>query len=162
MSISQDVWISATAEKPLDLSEMDSLVQKSLEAWQLADEKKKAYSEAYEAAEKVDAQIMEALKLAGKSKYFVDGVGTVSISQRTIVRVPNHPEAKKKFFKYLQDLGEGVFYSLATVNSNALNAWFNSKVEEETSRGVLGFSVPGIDDPTMRETIRFNKVRGKK
>lgn len=154
-------WLEATAVKTLDMNEMDTLVEKSVEAWSVYDEKKKLASVAFAEAEQIDAQILKALKDAGKTKYHVDGIGTISLSQKAVVRVPSSIESKKEFFKYLRTLGEDVLFSMTTVNSNTLNSWYGAQLEEVASKGILGFSVPGIEEPTMRESLRFNSERKK-
>lgn len=162
MSTSLDEW-NAVGAKPLDMVEMDALVKKSVEAWAKYDAQKKLSSEAFNAAEMVDLQILEALKQAGKSKYHVDDVGTISIDAKTVVRVPNTIEAKQAFFQYLaENLTEEAMTAMMTVNSNTLNAWYKEKLDEASSKGILGFSVPGIEQPTMREGLRFIKARLKK
>jgi hypothetical protein len=159
MSTEQQDWLDASATKTLDLEQMDALVEKSVAAWAKYDEAKAISSALYAEAERVDAQIMTTLKDAGKSKYFVDDVGTISVVQKAVVTVPKTIEAKHKFFEYLKSLGEEVYLAMATVNSNSLNSWFSEKLEEASAKGILGFSVPGIDDPTTRESLRFTAVR---
>lgn len=161
--VSQEEWAEAAATKTLDMAEMDALVQKSVEKWADYEAKKKISGEAFAAAEQVDLEILEALKQAGKSKYHVDDLGTVSIDSKAIVRVPSNLEAKKKFFDHLHEvMSEDAMFSLLTVNSNTLNAWYKSALDEASSKGILGFSVPGIEQPTMREGLRFTKARLKK
>ncbi len=157
----QEDWLAATAVTTLDLAEMDGLIAKRDAAWEIAEEAKAKYSLAYKEAEKIDNQILQALKDAGKTKYFADGYGTASIDRKPVVRVPSSIEAKKKFFAHLRSLGEDILFSMTTVNSNTLNSWFKAQLEEASSKGILGFSVPGIDDPTTRETLRFTNERKK-
>ncbi len=159
--MNQDDWAEIASTKPLDMGEMDELVKQSVEAWEKSDELKKIATEAYHLAEAIDSKILNALQGAGKTKYFVDGYGTMSVCKKLVVRVPNSIEEKKKFFTFLNEIGEEVFFSLATVNSNSLNAWYNSRLDEAEARGFQGFLVPGIDQPVTRETLRFNKDRKK-
>jgi hypothetical protein len=155
--ISQEDWNAVASTAPLDMAEMDELVTQSVAAWEDYDAKKKISTEALNKAEAIDAKILEALRQAGKSKYFVDGVGTISKVAKMIVRVPSSASAKKEFFRYLRTLGEDVLFAMTTVNSNTLNAWYNTKLEEASSKGLLNFSVPGIEEPTTRESLRFLK-----
>lgn len=159
--VTQEEWLNVGAT-PINMEQMDALIAQSVEAWEKYDVAKKASSELFALAEEVDAKILAALKAAGKSKYYVDGLGTMGITQREIVTVPKTIEAKRKLFDYLREIGEEFFYSMLTVNSNTLNSWYNAKSEEAAEKGTLGFLVPGVDQPTMRETLRFNKERGKK
>lgn len=157
MSVDQEAWLEATAKTTLNMSEMDALVRKSEELYTDYEAKKKVASQAFAEYEKVEAMIMQALRDAGKKSYKVDGIGTVTIIQKSQVLVPKSIEAKKKFFQYLRAKGEETLFGMVTVNSNTLNSWFNRELDEASAQGVLGFSVPGIDGPTMRETMMFKK-----
>lgn len=159
-----DEWSEAMATETLDLKEMDQMVAQNKDLWDDYEGKKKVASEAFKLAEASDHKILTALKNAGKSKYFVDGFGTVSIIQKSTVRVPGTIEQKRKLFAYLNEQGEDVFMSLATINSQTLNSWYNEALEAECARvkadgGALNFSIPGIEEPTMRESLRFLKAK---
>lgn len=156
-SISQEAWLEAAATQTLNMGEMDALVRKSQELWDVYEAKKKVASEAHAEYEKTEAAVMAALRAAGKKSYKVDGVGTVTIVQKSQVTVPKTIEAKKRFFQYLRTKGEDVLFGMTTVNSQTLNSWFNREMDEATGNGLLGFSVPGIDAPTSRETMAFKK-----
>ena len=159
MTISPDDWAEASATKVLDMAEMDALIRESVRLWDDHDGKKKVASEAYALATEHDAKILQALKDAGKQKYVVDGVGTISIRQQEVVRVPSGLEEKQAFFRFLRDQGAEVFYSLVSVNSQTLNSWYRQKSEENSRLGIAGFSAPGLGDPTMRETLSFTTAK---
>lgn len=150
-------WMAAAATKTLDMAEMDRLIHQMQKLWSKYERAKKLASKRLEVYEKVEGAVMQALKDAGKSKYHVDGLGTAYIRQEEIVRVPGSIDAKRKFFKALAARGEDILYSLATVNSQSLNAWYRKEAERARADGTLGFSVPGIDGSTMRESMAFRK-----
>jgi hypothetical protein len=156
-SISQEAWLEASATKTLDMAEMDALILRSQQLYEDYEGKKKIASEALAEYDKVEAAIMQALRDAGKKTYKVDGLGTVSLVQKSQVTVPKSIEAKKRFFQYLRTKGEDVLFGLTTVNSNTLNSWYQRELDEASANGILGFSVPGVDAPTMRETMAFRK-----
>lgn len=154
----QEDWLPPAEE--INLSELDALVTESSALWDDYDAKKKIASEAHTKAEDIDKKILAILNKANKSKYFVDGVGTIAITRTEQVKVPSNVVQKKTFFNYLSELGEDVFLSLATVNSQSLNAWYRQQLENARTQGtLLGFSVPGVEEPTTRETLRFTKDR---
>jgi hypothetical protein len=156
-----DEWLSESATNTLDFKQMDGLIKDNQHLWEKYDTARKIASECLADAEASDRKILEALKSAGKSKYYVDGLGTIAITQKSMVRVPSSIEAKKEFFKHLRTIGEEFLFSMATVNSNSLNSWYNKCAEEAYAKGDLGFSVPGIEGATMRESLRFTKERKK-
>ena len=156
-------WEQSTVRPSLNVAEMDELITKSAEAWEKHDAAKAIASELYKEAEAIDEKILLALKDAGKSKYFVDGVGTMSIVSKLSVVVPKSLEAKKKFFAHLKKKGEALLYSMLTVNSNTLNSWYNEEINQaEESGKAEGFLVPGIDQPTTRESLRLLRDRKAK
>lgn len=91
---------------------------------------------------------MEAL---GKTTY-KSNHGTVSIKNKFSVKVPADPEAKAMFFAWLEE--NGLFEEYATVNSQKLNALYNSKLEEI---GDPDFTFPGIGAGTSYKTISLLK-----
>lgn len=155
-SFSPEAWAEATATTTLNMSEMDALVRKSQEQWDEYEKQKKLSTELHNKYEETEAAIMAALKAAGKTKYHVDGVGTVSIVQKASVLTPKTIEDKEKLFQYLRSKGKEVLYSLATVNSQTLNAWYQRELDDAAAKGILGFSVPGVGESVMRESMRFN------
>jgi hypothetical protein len=150
-------WMPPT--QTLNMNEMDNLVKLSQTQWDEYEAKRKEATALLEKYNKTEAAIMQALKDAGKKSYKVDGLGTISIRETEIVRVPATAEQKKKFFQYLRGKGESVLYSLASVNSNTLNAWYRKEAEEAQRAGVLGFSIPGVEGSTVRETMAFTADR---
>lgn len=162
-ALNPESWAKATATRTLTMTEMDALIVENQKLWTDYEEKKKISSEAFHKAEESDAKICQALKDAGKTSFKVDGLGTITIVQTESVTTPKSNEDKKKFFKYLRETaGDEVMFTYMTVNSQSLNSWYKKKVEEVANAGnLLGFQVPGIDAPTMKESLRFNQDRKK-
>jgi S-adenosylmethionine:tRNA-ribosyltransferase-isomerase (queuine synthetase) len=161
---SAEDFFEAYATETLNLAEMDKLVNESVAKWAEHDEQKKKTSALYAEAEAIDAKIMDALKKAGKKSYKVDGVGTVGLRATETVRVPATIEAKQKFFAWLKEQkGVDVLYSMTTVNSQTLNSWYKKESDLAAERGEAGFSVPGLDGTSTRETLAFttDKKKGK-
>jgi hypothetical protein len=157
-------WDNHTVRASINVSQLDAMIKRSAEAWAAHDEQKAISSKLYKEAEALDEKILITLKDSGKSKYFVDGVGTMSIVSKFCVKVPSSVEAKKAFFAHLKARGETLLYAMLTVNSNTLNAWYNAELDtaEELGRA-KGFLVPGIDQPTNRESLRLTRdTKGKK
>ena len=135
MGITQEEWMEAASES-VDLETMDALIKESVDAWALVDKAKEEHSIVYKKAMDVDDKILLLLKKSGKSKYFVDDIGTMSITQRSQVTVPKDRKSKEAFFNYLKSLGEDVFYLLATVNSQSLNSWYKEQLDQHSDKGL--------------------------
>lgn len=158
-TITADEFMEASGAKTLDMSQMDALVRKSQEEYAAYEAQKKIASELLKKYEETEAAIMSALRDAGKTKYHVDGVGTIYIITKSTVTVPGNPESKKKFFQYLRGKGEDVLWSLVTVNSQTLNSWFRKEEELAEGRGEVGFQIPGINGKQIRETVGFRAAK---
>ncbi len=97
-------------------------------------------------------EVLKALEQAGKTKYTVDGVGTVSKVDKLSVQTPKSMDDKKDFFKFLiKEGGEELLYAYATVNSMALNKFYNETKEEKG----MDYDIPGIDAPILNTQLRF-------
>lgn len=148
--------------------ETDSLTLKKLDGL-VADyvSKREAYDAAREISnqkekEKFDAEmrLLEALKTANKKSYSVDGLGSVSRREKLAVRVPQG-DSKRAFLEHLQKRGEDVFYGLVTVNYNTLNSFYSQEYEAAEANGVFPFVLPGIEEPTLSESLTFRKEAKK-
>lgn len=99
------------------------------------------------------AKLQDLLTKAGKAKYSVDGLGTVNKVIKYSSRIPQGFTEKKEMIEYFYSLPEEVKVKYLTVNSMSLNSFINEKKEVDES-----FKVPGVDDPSPREEIRFKRV----
>jgi len=97
-------------------------------------------------------KLIDALEEAGKTKYHVDGVGTVQLAIRKTVRTPKTLEEKILFWDYIEEkYGIEVMGEFQTVNSRSLNSFY--KAEEEKYKGEAEFSIPGLDAPEEQVTL---------
>lgn len=161
--ISQDEWMEQAATKPLDLEEMEKLIELNQALWAKVDELQIPVKEAKAQAELSDAAIMKALQDAGKKKYAAN-IGTIVIRQTPQVTTPKTIEAKQKFFKYLEQIGGvDLMWSYISINSQSLNTWYREAMDRAEAEGTLSkFAVPGIDGMTHRETLSFTKAKQPK
>lgn len=114
-------------------------------------------SEKNEALEKVEGELMAALKELGKTSY-KSNFGTISVVQKWRVNLPNTPEDKEALLTYLR---EKDLESMLTVNSNTLNSYYMQEWETVKASGdpeaAMNFSIPGIKEPKLNEIISFRK-----
>lgn len=94
-------------------------------------------------------QTLEGLNLSS----FQGQAGTVTRISKHSYRVPKSEEQKDKFFKYLEDRGELMNY--LTININSLNSYLKGELEARELDNNLDDSFPGLDEPYIRETLRF-------
>ena len=69
--------------------------------------------------------------------------------------MPRTQEQKEAFFEYLKS--RDLFWAYASVNSQALNAFYKAEFDAAMQDGDLDFSIPGIDEPDIVETIQMRK-----
>jgi hypothetical protein len=132
--------------------DLDAAVGKLTELEKIYDEKKKAYVEADAAYETHRRYLLGLLQATGKSKYHVDGLGTISLAIKTTVTVPKDPVSKKAMIEYFQSLGPELFRSYITVNSQTLNSYVNEQCQIDPD-----FIMPGAGPKTEKPELRFRR-----
>ena len=148
-------WDQADQDQPpaLTVEQMDGLIEnlrvtkKAAEsAQEQADLVKAQYSEARD-------QVLKALITLKRDNYAVDGHGLAYISRKEVYTTPKTNQDKNALFTYIKEkYGPDALMSLVSINSQTLTSWAN----KETETGEIQ-SIPGLDQPTMIETLNFRK-----
>lgn len=122
----------------------------------------KTVRESYEAAravaqkineelEKVESHLISLLEQAGKSKYFVENLGTVNLMNKYSVKTPKELSQKEAFFAWISDnYGVETLKGMLSIHSATLNSFVN---EVKTTNALT--EIPGLDAPTHQKIIRF-------
>lgn len=92
----------------------------------------------------------------GKQKH-IGRLGSVSSGQRLSVKVPQDPEAKEAFFKYLKE--KGIFEDLVSVHSRTLQTFYKGEMEAALEDGDIDYAMPGIGEPTYTETLTMRRSK---
>lgn len=118
---------------------------------------KAALYEKNELLEETEQNFLNHLKELGKTSY-KSNVGTISKVEKWRVNLPDSPEAKEELQAYLIERG---LKSMLTVNSNTLNSYYMQEWEIVKESGdpeaAMNFSIPGLKEPKLYETISFRK-----
>ena len=154
MSTEMDLesWSEGTAD--VSTSDLDAEVKKLMDLEEDYEGKKKISSEAYAKYEEQRAKLLSILQATGKTKYYVDGMGTISQAIKTTVTVPKSFEEKQAMFEYFSSLGQEVFMNYATVNHMSLNAFVNQQREADPT-----FKMPGAGEPKEIAELRFRRTK---
>lgn len=148
-------------EAPRDVTqkELDDLVADMAAAQAKYDNLKAESTEAYHAYEKLRAQLVDTLRATGKKKYHVDGIGTVSVTEKLKVTTPKTPEDKSRFFAWLNlKWGREGFLSYTGINYQTLQKLYNDEFKEAKENGTAAdFNIPGVGDPVAEFGLKFNK-----
>lgn len=157
---SLDEWNEATAET-ISVQELDALVAKVVELKTEVDEKQAIADEVQARLESEKIKLLSMLKSANKKSYKVDGLALISVTQTPQVAGPQSLTEKEAFFEYLRAKGHGIFMGLVSVNSRTLNSWYKDEFEAYTREGKIGFKIPGLAEPTVRESLSIRKDKKK-
>lgn len=136
---------------------IDALTLKCEKAFDLREQKSVLAQEIKginEELEKLTAEILETLE-ASELDGFDAKSGRVSVKNYFGVRTPKTEAQKKELFRYLQE--KGIYWELVGVNSQSLNSFYNSEMEEATERGDLDFKIPGLEEPTLSKDLTFRR-----
>lgn len=148
-----DQWDQADQPETITVEAMDQLIQDlrtSKVAYEAAQEEadiiKKEFTEAKD-------KVMKALLTLKRDSYAVDGHGLAYISRKEVYTVPKTNEDKNKLFTYIKEkYGPDALMSMVGIHSATLTSWAN----KETETGEVQ-AIPGLDQPTMIETLNFRK-----
>ena len=136
----------------MELEKLDQMVLDYKESRKHYEALSKESKEAHKVYKQKEYELLQALEESGKSKYFLDGVGTVTKVDRLSVPTPKDMDSKKALFRYLiKEGGEELLYAYATVNSQALNKFYNDTKEEKG----LDHEIPGLEAPIVNTQLRF-------
>jgi hypothetical protein len=163
--LSPDAWLAEGAKgSGITTEELDVMAknyQKAYDEWEVV---KKEATRLHGIQEELEGKFVEALELAGKRKYYVEGIGTFSFRDQMVVTTPKNIDAKKKFLTYLRKkFGETFYLDKVSVNHQSLqkiyNDTFEAHVEEYTNKGVEvpDFHMPGLEAPTNRRSLTLRK-----
>ena len=136
------------------LQEMDVLVGRVMDLREKKEEVNRELKELNEEQREVEQKILSFLNHA-KMNSFAGTRATVSKKMHESVRIPASLEKKLEFFEFLKQ--RGVFNTLVSVNSMTLNSFCKAESEAAKDRGEFDFKIPGLDEPTLNESISVRK-----
>lgn len=164
-----DQWNEVQAQtSAVTLEELEKLIAdyrtKRETAEKFRQEKVKMEKEFDEA----EARLISAMQLLGKTKYYVEGVGTLYFIDKLVVPTPKTVADKTKFFAWIeQNYGRTVLLEKVSVNHQTLQSMYNSAAKEHREKCLSEgkedqaaiFSIPGIETPTEQRSVGFRKER---
>jgi uncharacterized protein YhaN len=159
-AISLDMWMDSESKNSgVTTEQLDKEIRLYKELEKDYEAKKKISSEAYRLMEDQQTKVMELMKLAGKTKYNVEGLGTAYFINKLLVPTPKTIENKKQLFEYIKARHGDIFLmDKLSIHSATLNKLYNDEFNEykETSQDAI-FNIPGLDAPTAHQSLGFRK-----
>jgi len=119
-------------------------------------------TQAHDAYKEAESLVLDALTASGLKKFNVDGLGTATVKKKFQVVVPQDVEDKRKIYKYIQDqYGADILDEYRSINYQSLNSFYNQEAEiaADNKRDLV---IPGLAEPTVKETVAWTKDRVKK
>ena len=147
--------MSETKKVPITLKNFEQICKELFETKVRLDEKE---AEAKAIAEELDMkkkQVFAFMEENEKEKHHVAGHGLIFMEDRFTVPTPKSLDQKKEFFAYLQK--RGIFFEMASVNSQTLNSFYKTELESELAKGNADFKLPGIGEPSMQRSLKMRK-----
>jgi hypothetical protein len=146
-------------EREVTTQELDQLTRTMREKKKLHEEAKEVASLVYADYEAAEKALLDAMVAAGKERYIVDGLGTVSVVEKCSVKMPDSLGDRLDFFNWMKSkFGEDVFWTTISVHSQRLNKIYNDEMEEANERGAISH-VPGLALPNVYKDLHFRSAR---
>lgn len=145
------------SEEIVSTADIDEALSVYAEKRRLHEQAKKLASEMYEGRELAETALMDVLKKAGKSKWDLASVGSVSAYDSMSIKVPENPEANAQLFEYIV-AKHGIDFAMAKfkMHSQTLNVYWNEEFDNAEDKAL--FAIPGLEAPTAKPTLRFKKA----
>lgn len=162
MSEELSQWEEAAATGAVTVEQLDKMVKEYNDKYAEYEAQKAISTQLYKDAEVLEGKLVEAMEQAGKSKYYVEGVGTVYFSDKLVVPTPKTNEDKKKVFTWLREKqGDTVFFATVSINHQTLQKLYNTALEEAVNAGEDAslFHIPGLQTPTSMRSLNFRKEK---
>lgn len=143
---------------------MSYLAMKDIKLEEIADayftlrERKREAEEAFDKAKSefkdAESRMVSALEVAGLEGAELLG-HSFRIRPRFGVRLPASEEASRSLQDYLKE--RGLWEQMNSISSKKLNSWFQAEMDAALEEGQLDFSVPGLEEPTIRVELSVRK-----
>jgi hypothetical protein len=106
--------------------------------------------------EEMKRNFILSLENAGLTSMKVPEVGNFIVTNRYQVSMPKDQESREKFFAYLKE--RGIYDNMITVNSQTLNSFYKTTMEEAMEAGDVDFKIEGLSEPTLTKTLQVRKA----
>lgn len=154
--VESDKFEGTAKEEAISTHALDALVDEYVNVRSAYEKAKQISTELYHNMEEREDRLKKTLDALGKSKYFVDGVGTILLVNKLTVRTPKDQTAKRAFFGYVKDThGEDMVWEMITVNHNSLNSFYSSERDGKEA----DFRLPGVPEVEATKELRFNRAK---
>jgi pyruvate formate-lyase activating enzyme-like uncharacterized protein len=139
------------------LGQMDELVKDYVQYRRAYEDIKKLSSDAYKTFKDKELLVVKALDDSGKNQYKLEKYGTFSLVSKETVKTPKTIESKVELFDYISDkYGTDALTGYLSIHSATLNSFYKEELKNAEDKAL--FSLPGLEDPTVTQTVSFRKA----
>ena len=143
----------------MEIKELQELVTTLKSIRDDYDAKKKELENIGAQCDAMEATLMQHLQENDMKSFKVDGVATISVTERMTVQTPKTIEDKAAFFKWLGTTkGDDVMMNYMTVNSQSLNSFFKAEWDGLTDEEKLVFQIPGLQPAALSYKLSVRKA----
>lgn len=143
----------------MEIKELQELVVNLKALRDEYDTKKRDLEDLGAQCDSLESKLMTHLQENDMKSFKVDGVASISISERMTVQTPKTNDDKAAFFKWLGTTkGDDVMINYMTVNSNSLNSLIKAEYESLTDEQKLLFQVPGLQPAALSYKLSVRKA----
>lgn len=103
----------------------------------------------------LESKILSVFEAHEMEKLHIPGHGLLYETARFTVPTPKSLDDKTKFFDYLKE--RGIFFEMASVNSQTLNSFYKAELERAVAEGNSDFKLPGIGEPSHVKSLSSRK-----
>ena len=169
--MSPDLWTQVKEQNSTISTELlDKLANEYQSLYTEYEEKKEIASKAYAKAQEAEGKLIEAMEQAGKTKYFVENIGTFYFSDKATVPTPKTIEDKKLLFAFLSKKhGETFLMDKVGIVHQTLQSIYKMEQEDYNTRSKAAieagqefnevFTVPGLSEPTNKRSLNLRKEK---
>jgi len=153
-----ETWSKAQSV-PVSTTQLDQLVSEYRILREEYEKVKRISGDKYAKYVDKEKELLELMQSAGKTKYFVEGLGTIYQINKLSVTTPKTLADKKSLFDYVRSQhGETFLMDKLSINHQTLNKLYNTDFEAatESGKGEM-FSIPGLEQPTSQVSLGFRK-----
>lgn len=142
-------------ENHIGLTQFDGICKQFFDQRATVQGIKDKLKEEQEKLDVLESQLLHIMEETNREKVHVAGHGLIYTVDRFTVQTPKSLDDKKRLFKYLTD--KGIFFEMASVNSQTLNSFYKTEMEQAVSEGNVDFKIPGVGDPSHIRTLSVRK-----
>ena len=103
-NLSADAWMEESSKgNEITTAELDERCIAWAKAREEYEQAKQEATDLYNESERLKGKVVEAMELAGKNKYVVEGFGTFGFKDSMSVKTPKTIAEKKQFFAFIME-----------------------------------------------------------